>query len=135
MGFLYTKDATTYDTLLAAIKQAEIEWLESKNQIRMKSATVIDSEEEMDEIRKKLDWLVATVKSNNFKGTKTRKERRDSPSGSKANSPWKKKDPRRNLKGPVTTWLDPLNQKIATSNATSVEDGGMDGRSVQWRET
>ena len=31
MRFLYTKETTTYDTLLAAIKEAEIEWLESKN--------------------------------------------------------------------------------------------------------
>ena len=55
MRFLYTKDTTTYDTLLAAIKEAEIEWLESKNQIRMRSATVIDSEDEIDKIQKKLD--------------------------------------------------------------------------------
>ena len=33
MRFLYTKETTTYDTLLAAIKEAEIEWLESKGQI------------------------------------------------------------------------------------------------------
>ena len=34
MRFLYTKNTTTYDTLRAAIKEAEIEWLESKNQIK-----------------------------------------------------------------------------------------------------
>ena len=42
MRFLYTKETTTYDSLLAAIKEAEIEWMESKGQFRMKSATVID---------------------------------------------------------------------------------------------
>ena len=71
MRFLYTKDTTTYDTLLAAIKEAEIEWLESKNQIRMKSATVVDREDEIDELRKKVDRLVTTMKSTNFKGKKT----------------------------------------------------------------
>ena len=55
MRFLYSKDTTTYDTLLAAIKEVEIECLESKNQIRMKSATVIDCEDKIDKIRKKLD--------------------------------------------------------------------------------
>ena len=87
MRFLYTNETTTYDTLLAGIKEAEIEWLESKNQIRMKSATVVDREDKIDKLRKKLDRLVATMKSSNFKGTKTKKERRDSPSGSKTNSP------------------------------------------------
>ena len=33
MQFLYTKESTTYDSLLAAIKEAEIEWNESKNQV------------------------------------------------------------------------------------------------------
>ena len=122
MRFLYTKDTPTYDTLLAAIKEAEIEWLESKNQIRMKSATVIDREDEIDEIWKKLDQLVATMKSNNFKGTKTKKERRDSPSGSKANSPRKKEDPRRNLKGPTTTSAGPF--KPEDSNFQCHKCGG-----------
>ena len=90
MRFLYTKETTTYDTLLAAIKEVEIEWLESKHQLRMKSATVVDCEDEIEELRKKLDQLVATMKSSNLKGTKAKRERRDSPSGSKANSPRKK---------------------------------------------
>ena len=55
MRFLYTKETTTYDTLLAAIKEAEKEWLESKNQIRMKSATVVDRRDEINKLRKKLD--------------------------------------------------------------------------------
>ena len=44
---------------------------------------VVNREDEIDELRKKIDRLVATMKSSNFKGTKTKKERRDSPSGSK----------------------------------------------------
>ena len=68
MRFLYMKETTTYDTLLAAIKEVEIEWLESKGQIRMKSATVVDRRDKIEELRKKLDQLTATVKSNNFKG-------------------------------------------------------------------
>ena len=55
MRFLYMKETTTYDTLLAAIKEAEIEWLESKGQIRMKLATVVDRKDEIEELQKKLD--------------------------------------------------------------------------------
>ena len=61
------KETTTYDTLLTAIKEAEIEWLASKGRIRMKSATVVDWKDEIEELRKKLDHLTATVKSANFK--------------------------------------------------------------------
>ena len=122
MRFLYTKETTTYDTLLAAIKEAEIEWLESKNQIRMKSATVVNREDEIGELQKKIDRLVATMKSSNFKGTRTKKERRDSPSGSKTNSPRKKEDPRRNLKGPATTLAGPF--KPEDSNFQCHKCGG-----------
>ena len=57
----------------------------------MKSATVVDRRDEIEALRKELDQLSATVKSNNFKGTKPRKEWKDSPSGSKLTSPQKKK--------------------------------------------
>ena len=42
MRFLYSKSSTTYDALLSAIKEAEIEWMESKGQARMKSTVVVD---------------------------------------------------------------------------------------------
>ena len=74
MQFLYMKETTTYDTLLAAIKEAEMEWLESKGQIRMKAATMVDHKDEKEELRRKLDQLTATVKSSNFKGTRPKKE-------------------------------------------------------------
>ena len=48
---------------------------------------IVDREDEIEELKRKVDRLVTTMKSNNFKGTKTKKERRDSPSGSKNNSP------------------------------------------------
>ena len=122
MRFLNTKETTTYDTLLVAIIEAEIEWLESKNQIRMKSAMVVDREDKIDELQKKIDQLVATMKSSNFKGMKTKKERRDSPSGSKTNSPRKKEDLRRNLKGPATTSAGPF--KPEDSNFQCHKCGG-----------
>ena len=71
MRFLYTKAKTTYETLLAAIKEAEIEWMESKGQIRMRAATMADRSEEIEELKQKLEKLTATVKSNTFKGCKT----------------------------------------------------------------
>ena len=88
------KETTTYDTLLATIKEAEIKWLEGKGQIRVKAATVVDRKDEIEELRKKLDQLTATVKSNSFKGARPKKEQKGSPSTSKPNSPRKKEDPR-----------------------------------------
>ena len=82
MRFLYSKTSTTYDTLLSAIKEAEIEWLESRGQARMKSANIIDRSNEIEELRKRLDQITATMKSSNFKGSKPKKERKESPSGS-----------------------------------------------------
>ena len=76
MQFLYTKETTTYDTLLAAIKEAEIEWLESKGQVRVKTATVVDRKDKIEEISKKLDQLMVTVKSSNFKGARPKKEQK-----------------------------------------------------------
>ena len=77
MWFLYTKETTTYDTLLAAIKEAEIKWLESKGQIRVKAAAVVDWRDKIEELRKKLDQLTVTVKSNNFKGARPKKEQKE----------------------------------------------------------
>ena len=95
----------------------------------MKSATVVDHRDEIEELRKKLDQLTATVKSNNFKGTKAKKERRDSPSGSKPSSPRKKEDPRQNLKGPATTSAGPF--KPGQSNFQCHKCGGW---GHGWRE-
>ena len=79
-----------------------------KGQIRVKAATVVDRKDEIEELRKKLDQLTATVKSNSFKGARPKKEQKGSPSTSKPNSPRKKEDPRRNLKGPATTSAGPF---------------------------
>ena len=49
MRFLYTKESTTYESLLAAIKEAEIEWMESKGQFQMKAANIIDRTDEIEE--------------------------------------------------------------------------------------
>ena len=95
----------------------------------MKSATVVDCRDEIEELRKKLDQLTTTVKSNNFKGTKPKKERRDSPSGSKPSSPRKKEDPRWNLKGPTTTSAGPF--KPGQSNFQCHKCGGW---GHGWRE-
>ena len=129
MRFLYTKETTTYDTLLAAIKEAEIEWLENKGQIRIKAATVVDRKDEIEELRRKLDQLSATVKSTNFKGTRPKKELKGSPVPSKPSSPKKKEDPRRGLKGPATTSAGPF--KPGESNFQCHKCGGW---GHGWRE-
>ena len=115
MRFLYTKETTTYDSLLAAIKEAEIEWMESRGQLRMKSVTLIDRSDEIKELKQKLEKLTATVKSTSFKGTCPNKDKKEGPPGSgspKSKSP-RKEDPRNMSKGPATTSAGPfkLNQK------------------------
>ena len=131
MRFLYTKETTTYDTLLAAIKEAEIEWLESKGQIRVKAATIINRSNEIEELKKKLDQLTAAMKSSSFKGAKLKsKDRKESPSGTGPNSPRaKKEDARKNLKGPATTSAGPF--KPGQSNFQCNKCGGW---GHGWRE-
>ena len=129
MRFLYTKETTTYDTLLAAIKEAEIEWLENKGQIRIKAAMVVDRKDEIEELRRKLDQLSATVKSTNFKGARSKRELKGSPVSSKPSSPKKKEDPRRGLKGPATTSAGPF--KPGESNFQCHKCGGW---GHGWRE-
>ena len=106
---------TTYDSLLAAIKEAEIEWMESKGQFRMKSATVIDRSQEIEGLKQKLEKLTATVQSNSFRGARPKKEKKEDllRTGSpKPKSP-RKEDPRNMSKGPATTSARPFkpNQK------------------------
>ena len=105
MRFLYMKKKTTYNSLLAAIKEAEIGWMESRGQLRMKSATLIDRSDEIKELKQKLEKLTATVKSTSFKGTCPNKDQKEGPPGSgspKSKSP-RKEDPRNMSKGPATT--------------------------------
>ena len=115
MRFLYTKETTTYESLLAAIKEAEKEWMESKGQFRMKSATVIDRSQEIEELKHKLEKLTTTVQSNSFKGARPKKDKKEDSlrAGSlKTKSP-RKDDPRNLSKGPATTSAGPFkpNQK------------------------
>ena len=77
MRFLYTKETTTYDSLLAAIKEAEIEWMESTGQFRMKSATLMDRSDKTEELKQKLEKLKTTVKSNAFKGVCPKKDKKE----------------------------------------------------------
>ena len=115
MRFLCTKETTTCDSLLAAIKEAEIEWMESRGQLKMKSATIMDRSDKIEELKQKLEKLTATVKSTSFKGTCPNKDKKEGPPGSglpKSKSP-KKEDPRNMNKGLATTSAGPfkLNQK------------------------
>ena len=76
--------------------------------------TVVDWKDEIEELRKKLDQLTATVKSTNFKGAHPKKEPKGSPVPSKPSSPKKKEDPQQGLKGPATTSAGPF--KLGESN-------------------
>ena len=108
MRFLYSKSSTTYDTLLSAIKEAEIEWLENKGQARMKAATIVDRSDEIEHLRKRLDHITATMKSNNYKGARPKRDKKESPTGSGSSSPGRKEDIRKNLKGPATSAAGPF---------------------------
>ena len=102
MRFLYTKESTTYDSLLAAIKEAEVEWNESKTQVRIKGVVVPEREDELEELKKRLDKLTATVKSSNVK---------DKPKGTKNKSPGdspRKDEKRKSPRGPGTSSAGPF---------------------------
>ena len=130
MRFLYSRANTTYDALLSAIKEAEIEWMESKGQARMKSTVIVDRKDEIEELRKKLDQIMLTMKSNDYRGQKTKKDKRESPSGSGPSSPRVRKDDiRKNLKGPPTTSAGPF--KPDQSNFQCHKCGGW---GHGWRE-
>ena len=130
MRFLYSRASTTYDALLSAIKEAEIEWMESKGQARMKSTVIVDRKDEIEELRKKLDQIMLTMKSNDYRGQKTKKDKWESPSGSGPSSPRVRKDDiRKNLKGPPTTSAGPF--KPDQSNFQCHKCGGW---GHGWRE-
>ena len=100
MRYLYDKESTTYDSLLATMKGAELEWLESRNQSRLKSVTITDKTE-IEELREKLVELQATVKSAAVQ--KKEKEKKKTPK----NSP-RKDDVRKQSKGPGVTAAGPF---------------------------
>ena len=99
MRYLYDQESTTYDTLLAAIKDAETEWLEVKGQLRVKGV-VVNEKTEIDELKIQLEKLQATVKSSNIKKDKDRKKlQKGSP---------RKEDPRKQSNGPATSSAGPF---------------------------
>ena len=116
MRFLYRKATTTYESLLAVIKEAEIEWMESKGQFCMKSAILVDHSEEIEELKQKLEKLTATIKSNTFKGARPKRDKKETPMGSSSpkNKSPRKEDPRNMSKGLATTSAQPFkpNQKL-----------------------
>ena len=105
MHYLYDKESTTYDSLLAAMKGAELEWVESCGQTRLKSVVVADKTE-IEELRERLNELQATVKSATVQ--KKEKDKKKTPK----NSP-RKEDMRKQSKGPGITSAGPFkpNQK------------------------
>ena len=129
MRFLYTKESTTYDSLLAAIKEAESEWNESKSQLRVKSAVVCDREDQMEELKKRLDKLTATVKSSNVK---------EKPKGNKNKTRETRLVKMKNESCPgdlQLLQLGPLNHHRELSNVINARAGVMAGGSVRQRET
>ena len=100
MRYLYDKESTTYDVLLAAMKGAELEWVESRSQARLKSVTTSEKTE-IEELREKLDELQATVKSATV--TKKERDKKKTPK----NSP-RKEDVRKQSKGPAVTSAGPF---------------------------
>ena len=54
MRYLFDRESTTYEVLLAAMKKAETEWSETHAQFRMKGDTVVEKKE-LDELKDRLD--------------------------------------------------------------------------------
>ena len=91
MRYLYDKDTTTYETLLAAMKVTELEWQESRGQYRVKGV-VVSGNKELEDLKERMDKLQATVKSASSKNEKDKKK-------TPKTSP-RKEDPRKMSKGP-----------------------------------
>ena len=99
MRYLYDRESTTYEALLAAMKKDEMEWSETCGQFRMKGATVVEKKG-LDELKERLDKLQATVKSAT---AKTEKDKKKTPKASP-----RKDDQRKVSKGPHTSSAGPF---------------------------
>ena len=65
--FLYKQEEITYNDLLSATREAEMEWTESKISVRVKSASVEEQREEgVTELQGKINSLTAILKSSMF---------------------------------------------------------------------
>ena len=65
MYFLYKQEETTYEDLLSATHEAEMDWMESKISVRVKSENVEEYREEgTTELKNKTDSLTAILKSS-----------------------------------------------------------------------
>ena len=99
MRYLYDRESTTYEALLAAMKKAETEWSETRAQFRMKGAAVVEKKE-LNELKERLDKLQATVKSAT---AKVEKDKKKTPKTSRC-----KDDPRTPTKGSHTSSAGPF---------------------------
>ena len=65
MCFLYKQEEITYEDLLSATQEAEMEWTESKISVRAKSPSVEEQREEgATELKNKIDSLTAIFRSS-----------------------------------------------------------------------
>ena len=106
-------------------------------QFRMKSATVIDRSQEIEELKQKLEKLTTTVQSNSFKGARPKEEKKEDSLRTglpKTKSP-RKEDPRNMNKGLATTSAGPFKPNQKHFSVTNVRDWDMVGRNVPQRET
>ena len=69
------------------------------------------------------------MKSNNYKGARPKRDKKESPTGSGLNSPRRKEDIRKNLKGPATSAAGPF--RLDQSNFQCHKCGGW---GHGWRE-
>ena len=65
MQFLYKQEEITYEDLLSATREAEMEWTESKISVIVKSASVEEQRQEgVTELQSKIDSLTTILKSS-----------------------------------------------------------------------
>ena len=79
MHLLYKQEEVTYEDLLSAIWEVEMEWTDSKISVRAKSASVGEWREEgLTELKNKIDSLTAILKSSILGiGKPERKEKKE----------------------------------------------------------
>ena len=114
MKYLYDRESTMYEVLLAAMKKLETEWSEIRAQFRMKGAVVVEKKE-LDKLKERLDKLQATIKSATARAEKDKKK---TPKTSPC-----KDDPRKTTKGPHTSSAGPLDLIRNPCNAINARGG------------
>ena len=129
--YLFKQDDTTYEELLDAAKEAELEFTKSKGaSARLKAMGVVDKNEnsKIQELNNRIENLTATLKGNNVKPKSASAPCSPAKKSNGGGGPPKQRDPRPPVMGPS----DKVKSCFNVIDATA---GGMGGANAHLWET